>query len=233
MTAHSSIHIQEEIPKEAVFVVGAGQFGSRAARVISERSDSPVFVVDLNEHRLSKLEGLPVKRIPCEGTHFLVKNFHLLHPANTIVPAIPAHLACEWLKGYLKGAYEIKTIEVPEGMKSSLPYTWPGSEGSLLLSYADFMCPDDCTEPEFCTVTGESRDQPLHDLLSHLDILGFGIHVIRSRQIGPGLGGYRVADLTKAAENIAKGEMGKWLLGTACRCHGIVTAFTIQPAGQE
>lgn len=233
MTARSSIHIQEEIPKEAVFIIGAGQFGSRAARVMSERPDSPVFVVDLDEHQLGKLEGLPVKRIPCEGTHFLLSNFHLLHPSNTIVPAIPVHLACEWLKGYLEGPYVIETIEVPEAIRSSLPYTWAGSEKSLLVSYADFMCPDDCTEPAFCTVTGESRDQPLHDLLSHLDIRGFRIHVIRSRQIGPGLGGYRMADLIKAAENIAEGEMGEWLLGTACRCHGILTAFTIQPTGQE
>ena len=77
-------------------------------------------------------------------------------------------------------------------------------------------------------MTGEKREQPLYDLLSHLDLSGFKVHVIRSRQLAPGLGGYRVLDLAKTAEELKRDEMGRWLLGTACRCHGMLTAFEIR-----
>jgi hypothetical protein len=151
MTGHELNRIREEIPEGAVFIIGAGHFGSRAGRVISQKSDVPVFVVDVDDNRLSRLKGLPVKRIQCDGIRFLVKNFHLLDPANTIVPAVPLHLAYEWVKGYLKDAYVLKKIEVPGAIRPLLPHTWQGSEGSLLVSYADFMCPDDCPEPDFCS----------------------------------------------------------------------------------
>ena len=158
----------------------------------------------------------------------LLKNYRSLDPSTIIVPAVPFHLAYEWLTRYVDGTYEVQKISVPEEIKPRLPHSWPGSEGSLLVSYADFVCPDDCPEPDFCTATGERREQPLHDLLRHLDLPGFHVHVIRSHQIAPGLGGYTVADLTGVAGELKKTEMGKWLLGTACKCHGILTAFNIR-----
>ncbi|MBK5101057.1 MAG: hypothetical protein JJE15_08720, partial [Desulfobacteraceae bacterium] len=222
--------IEEDIPEGAVFVIGAGHFGTRAARLIRQRFDAPIFVVDVDKNRLSDVATLGVNWIECDGILFLVENYHFLNPSNTIVPAVPVHLAYEWVKGYLGRSHVISMIQAPEAIKSLLPHTWPGSEGSLLISYADFECPDDCPEPEYCTVTEERRDNPLHDLLSHVRVPGFKVHVIRSHQLAPGLGGYKVGDLTILAEQLSKAETGKWLLGTSCRCHGIVTAIEIYQA---
>jgi hypothetical protein len=97
------------------------------------------------------------------------------------------------------------------------------------VSYADFICPDDCPEPDVCTITGKRREKPLYELLRSLDV-GFRVHIIRSHQLAPGLGGYTVADLKRAAETLAGHRNGKWLVGTACKCHGILTAFEIHPA---
>ena len=219
--------IQEEIAPNAVFIIGAGHFGNRAARLLSRESEVPVFVVDLDQKSLSGLDCLQVQVLKCDGIDFLVRNLDLMDPMNTIVPAVPLHLAFEWLKGYLDGEYDVKQISVPEEINAVLPHTWPGSEGSLLVSYADFVCPDDCSEPEYCTVTGEKRDQPLHDLMERLDFSGFEIHVIRSYQLAPGLGGYKAADLARAARNLRRHEKRRWLLATACKCHGILTAFEV------
>jgi len=219
--------IMEEIPEDAILIIGAGHFGGRAARLLSNESKAPLFIVDLDEKSLSQLEDLPVKRIVYDGTLFLVKYYHLLNPSNIIVPAIPLHLAYVWVKRYLESSRLINMIDVPDEIKPFLPFTWQGSEGSLLVSYADFICPDDCPEPEYCTVTGERRDKPLHDLLSHVRLPGFKTHVIRSHQLAPGLGGYKLSDLTGLAERLSEAETGKWLLGTSCRCHGIVTAIEI------
>ena len=219
--------ISAGIPENAVLIIGAGHFGSRAARLLNEESNAPIFVVDVDKNSLSKLQGLPVKRIAYDGILFLVRNYHLIHLSNTIVPAVPVHLAYQWLKGHLDGRFKIKKMVVPEEIKPLLPFVWPGSEGSLLVSYADFDCPDDCPEPEYCTVTGERRDKPLHALLGRIKVTDFRVHIIRSRQLAPGLGGYAVAELEKAAERLGSDEKGKWLLGTSCRCHGILTALEI------
>ena len=219
---------REEISEDAIFIIGAGHFGNRAARILSQESDAPLFVVDVDENILSQVKGLPAKTIIYDGILFLVENYPVLNPLNTIVPAVPVHLAFEWLRCYLDRKFMIKKISVPEEIKPLLPYTWLGSEESLLVSYADFVCPDDCPEPEFCTVTGERRELPLHDLLSHLDLLDFRVHVIRSYQLAPGLGGYKVGDLKTAAEKLTRDEAGRWLLGTACKCHGILTALEIR-----
>jgi hypothetical protein len=230
MTWHESGYTRGEIPERAVFIVGAGRFGSRAARLLSHDPDTPVFIMDTDENRLSKLSGLPVKRIPCDGIYFLAENLNFLKPTNTVVPAIPVHFAFEWLKRYLGGEYQVEKIKLPKGIKPFLPHTWPGSEGSLLASYADFICPDDCPEPDCCSVTGERREQPLHDLLSRLELCEFRNYVIQSHQLAPGLGGYTMADLTKMAQEVIRGKMEKWLLSTSCKCHGIITALEIRPA---
>ena len=98
-----------------------------------------------------------------------------------------------------------------------------------MVSYADFICPEDCAEPDCCTVTGEVRDKPLYSLLSQLSVSDFKVHVTRSHQLAPGVGGYRVSALAEVADTLRKDKEGKWLLGTSCRCHGILTALEIKP----
>jgi len=212
------------ITEDTVFIIGAGHFGARAARIVCQQSNSPVFVVDPDEEGLANLKDLRVKKILGDGIQFLITNFHYLKQVNTIVPALPIHLAYEWLKGFLPGDMKIKKLSVPE-TNPPLPHAWTASEGSTLVSYADFLCPDDCPEPAFCTVTGERREHPLYALLRDINLPPFNMHIIRSRQLAPGLGGYKVEDLKNAAEKVSTDKARMWILGTACKCHGILTAF--------
>jgi len=216
-----------EIPENGILIVGAGHFGLRAAEIMTRQSSAPIFVVDRDQGALSRLKSLPVEKVPCDGIRFLVEEVPELNPECIIVPAVPVHLAYGWLVSFHEGTHDIRRISVPEAVKDQCPFWWDGSEGSLLASYADFMCPDDCPEPLYCTVTGEKRDPALYALLRGLSSPDFKVHVIRSRQLAPGLGGYRVKDLTRAAQTITRSLHKKWLLGTACRCHGVLTAFEI------
>ena len=84
------------ITEDTVFIIGAGHFEARAARIVCQQSDSPVFVVDPDEKGLANLKDLRVKKILGDGIQFLIRNFHYLKQANTIVPALPIHLAYEW-----------------------------------------------------------------------------------------------------------------------------------------
>ena len=214
------------ITEDAVFIIGAGHFGARAARIMRQRSDSSLFVVDPDEKSLSDLNDSQTEKVLGDGIRFLLHNFHYLKQTNIIVPALPIHLAYEWLKGFLPGEMRKKQLPVPE-TNPPLPHAWPASDGSTLVSYADFLCPDDCPEPVHCTVTGETREQPLYALLRNLNLPPFDMHIIQSRQLAPGLGGYKVGDLKETAEMVLGNKPGKWILGTACKCHGILTAFEV------
>jgi hypothetical protein len=218
--------MQDAFPTNAIFIIGAGHFGARAADLIGRKKRAqPIFVVDFDDGRLRALANLPVSGVLSDGIRFLDENFKRLDPENTIVPAVPEHLAFQWLKRHLSDSHRIQRIPWPAELERVFPNVWHGSEGSLLVSYADFMCPDDCPEPPSCTVTGERRERPLYDLIRGQTLSGFAIQVIRSRQIAPGLGGYRVKDLVKTAEAVKGGGDAQWILGTACKCHGILTAF--------
>jgi hypothetical protein len=219
--------LNSKISEKAVFIIGAGHFGSRASRIICQRPESVVYILDMDNKQLSQLKGVPAKKITEDGIQFLVKNFDKLHPGDTIIPAIPLHLAFGWLQGYLGNNKKVKQILIPKGIEDFLPNTWPSRDGSLVTSYADFMCPDDCPEPEICTVSGEQRSRPMHEHLKNISVSDFNVHVIRSRQIAPGVGGYTVAELKETLNRLRKKENEKWLLGTACKCHGIVTALKI------
>ena len=225
-------YIHDPLPEDAMLIIGAGHFGKRAGRKLSETGlrRSRLLIVDKDENSLDEIKEPSIEKILHDGIDFLAKNFHLLSPSNIIIPAVPLHLAFEWLKSYLDNICNIKQVKVPEGVRPLLPNTWKGSEGSLLISYADFPCPDNCPEPvDCCPVTGEKRAKPLHELLSQLDLLNYKVHIIKSRQLAPGLGGYKVDDLRQLATRVKKQGRGMWLVGTACRCHGTVSAMEIKP----
>ena len=69
---------------------------------------------------------------------------------------------------------------------------------------------------------------PLYEILRNLAHPEFYTHAVRSRQLAPGLGGYRVKDLQEMADKVLHHEKGSVFLGTACKCHGILTAFTLE-----
>ena len=228
MPAHSDPYFAQPLPDDAVLIVGAGHFGQRAVRMLSGRSKTPVYVVDKDRSHLSSVSDAVVEAIVDDGVRFLADNFSRLSPSNMIVPAVPVHLAFEWLTTYLSDAFRVKRIGVPEGIRASLPHTWLVEDGSLLVSYADFRCPDDCPEPAgYCTVTGEKRGKPLFQLLREIQVMNFAVHIIRSRQLAPGLGGYRVDILREMVTKIVSQKGENWIIGTACKCHGTLSAMEI------
>ena len=223
--------ISDRLPEQAFLIIGAGHFGERAAGILKRRLPQrhPIFIIDRDEDRLSGIEAPHSRKILCDGIQFLLNNIDSLPPSNTIIPAVPFHLAGEYLKTVHAKDVIIRQIKVQGEIKRFLPFTWEGSEGSLLVSYADFPCPDDCPEPEgHCTLTGDEREYPLYQLLDRLNLPGFSVHIVRSHQLAPGLGGYKIDALSKLISRVREKGNGRWLIGTACRCHGTLTALEVK-----
>jgi len=222
--------LAENLENKAIIIVGAGHFGQRAAALLNSAPCASLWIVDRDAKKLKTMGNIGAKRIAEDGVRFLAKHFSHLAPSTFIIPAVPVHLAFEWLRTYKSRPRAIEQLPVPKAFALRLPHTWDGSEGSLLASYADFRCPEDCPEPtNRCTVTGKKRETPLYRLLAEVEIRGFGVHVIRSRQLAPGVGGYRVKDLKELLGKILEGSKRKWLVATACKCHGVVTGLQVVP----
>ena len=209
-------------------IIGCGHFGSRAARqLLGKRPDSKITLVDRDEEVFQKVSDLPVEKIVADAIPCCDRVLLNGSAIEYIIPAVPFHLAFEYVLSHLRplGAKRTKVPAI-EG----LPHPMIGATGDLYTSFADFLCPEDCPEPsEACPATGEKRHRPLFEVLE--DLKGpFESRVIRSRQLGPGVGGFPPRALVNLLETIEK-RMGlnrPFLISTACRCHGVTSALSFE-----
>lgn len=210
------------------WIIGAGRFGAMAAERLSrKRPEARFVVVDENLCALKGLSHLPVELVRHEGASYLVSHLDKGVSPAWIVPAVPIHLAFEWVRLKTSNRALIEVVPVPSEMESMLPNPIRGPQGQLYVSYADFPCPDHCVEPfEKCTVTGKPRKGLLYKVLEEILYEDFISVVIRSHQLAPGVGGYRPEALKESLVRIFQGK-GLVLYSTACLCHGVVHAFKI------
>ena len=206
-------------------VVGCGHFGRLAVeKLLRKDPSSKIRVVDRNRKALEKISTLPVESHIGEGVSFLHRFLSEDREAY-IVPAVPFHLVFEFILSRLHGA-GWKRCKVPP--LSGLPPLMTGKTGDLYVSIANFTCPEDCPEPSrYCTVTGKRRSKPLYQLLR--DLRGsFQSKVIRSEQLGLGVGGFKAKRVWDLLEEIEKKKTPgqSILISTACRCHGVISALS-------
>lgn len=205
-------------------ILGAGKFGRLALKRLGQKDKEALFVlVDRNPQALQAARGLTsaaVELVEAEAAAFLLAGLQDGVPWDWLIPAVPEHVAFSWLRqGPLSGP-DWKTVEVPQEVAALTPVAHRGPEGELYLSRALHLCPDDCSEPEECPINGESREIPLYAELAGLDLPGYFIEVIPSRQLAPGVGGFPPGRLLVLAREFT-GLEGKILVATACRCHGV------------
>ena len=208
-----------------IWIIGCGQFGSHAVRYLSKRNEEIHFIlVDPNEKCLLQATGTNRDLKLADGVDFLKENLHRETGPDWIIPALPVHLAAEWCLIKLKDQ-GFKRAILPDEIKELLPNPMDGLTGDLYVSHADFRCPSDCEEPQnICKVTKKSRKRNMFEVIADIKAAEYQSLVIRSHQLGPGIGGYRPFFLFKLLEQIKQAE-SRLLVSTACRCHGIVTGI--------
>ncbi len=206
-----------------IWIIGGGRFGALALERLSALlSDARFTVIDPAGDALESMGGSGPELITTDGVGFLAEHLRPGSGPDWIIPALPVHLAAEWCLAKL-GPERAQRIEIPAEILSSLPNPMRGEGGDVYVSHADFICPDDCPEPaQMCTATGEPRKPNLFDVLRDTPFPGFDSQVIRSRQLGPGVGGYRPRQLFDLLDQLEKAK-DNHLVSTACRCHGVLT----------
>jgi hypothetical protein len=215
-------------------ILGAGKFGRLALERLARRDAAASFVlVDRDPAALALThDGVSGRtRVASEAIAFLVQHLGDGGRWDWIIPMVPVHVAFFWLlAGPLAGS-AWQPAAVPEAFAGLIPGARPGPHGELYLSRARHLCPDNCSEPEACPVTGESRDLPLHQELASLKLAGYEIRVIASRQLAPGVGGYPPWRLLELAREVGALK-GNVLIATACSCHGVIQGL-VQGSGGE
>ena len=210
------------MPEGDVLLVGGGRFGRLAwqrlgGRVCCLVEPDPSPDLLKTDPPLVREDGLAlVGRLLASG-----------QAPPWIVPCLPRHLLWEWLLGALAGA---RARLVPGEILPPVATRMRGEQGEHYLSLADFLCPDDCPEPaRNCTVTGLPRGEPMYSRLGGIQAPGWRVGVLRSYQLAPGVGGLRSREMLELKQRMEE-QGGVWLVGAACRCHGVVHGLEV-PGG--
>jgi hypothetical protein len=210
------------------WIIGGGKFGFRAAEgLIRKHPNIEITIIEKDIKTCRRLKKQAFHTVCLEGIRFLEQDLRHPDKPDWIVPAIPLHVVYEWIKAKLSKNYELLAVDIPVDLKKVLPNPFDGDRGQLYISNVDFICPENCSEPdEFCTATGKPRPRILHQFLAGIRYKPFKSVVICSHQLAPGVGGYQPRSLFDALDSL-KTSHSPVLLSTACRCHGVLNAFNI------
>ena len=203
-----------------IWVVGAGRVGAVAASRLSRLRRSRMLVLDIDPDALAPIADSGIDTRAVDGIAFLARELQPDGGPDYILPALPRHLAFEWLRLRLGGA--VRPVAVPPRVANRLPNAYPTTDGGWAASHADFVCPMDCPEPaNACPVTGRPRPALFREIER---LAAPAALVVRSRQMAPGLGALRRGDLI-AAERRLQAFSGAMVVATSCRCHAVVHAL--------
>ena len=218
---------QEQIKSsgETIWVLGGGKFGRRAAKLLGRTIPAPTIVM-IEQQSVLDLPS-DIELVCADGVDWMVEHFTPDSLVNKIIPAIPIHLAVEWLKQKLSSeGFVLHSVEIPEKLVHHFPHPIRLNASKIVMSHADFICPENCAEPDkICSYTQQLRPPSLHNLLKTMDCSDFTPLIVRSRQFAPGVGGFYPEDLWNLLARARVLPGIPMLVGTACKCHGVVDAF--------
>ncbi len=239
-----------------VIVVGGGCYGSyyvrqllRAARA-NGAAWKALIVVDRDpECRVSRLpadERPPGLRVEIAEWGVYFSRYLAAaadQPADTrddaIVPSpLMPHLMAEWLLARARDRWPARHVGVePLASAPAVPWQRGGTDGTLYVSFAEWLCPINCIEPPRCPATKDTRSWSLPPALSRYaeDERAAGRpvegpYVFHCSHRTHGVGMIDVRDVIAADAAIAEcGARGPaaFLVGTASHCHGALQRIVV------
>ncbi len=211
---------------EVIWILGGGQVGQYAIEVFQRSSPSAAIVVVDNDARDTYPTNI---KLVCEdGVEWLTRVLSAQTIVSKIIPALPLHLAAKWVEKKLaEENLTVQAVEIPDELVAKLPNPYRISKSQFTVSHADFICPSNCREPNgICSYTKKPRPPALYQLLKAIKWYDFQPIIVRSRQFAPGLGGFLPEDLWSLLQNVKTRPETPLVVGTACKCHGIIDCFS-------
>jgi hypothetical protein len=222
-------------------IIGGGAIGAGSARQLVRAREAGrletdrILVIDRDPACAATALPAPVQVVTDDWSHWLTGHLDALGESDHLVPDHWApHLLREWLAGELtrRGA-EVARVD---GLhRHGLPYTGATKDGDLALSYAAWVCPPRCIEPDLCPHTRGVKNWSLADDLAR-DAPGEawdGHIVFRCLHLVYGIGTVPVADILATRDRVTHGlgrGVQRYLVATSSHCHGLATALEVRPA---
>jgi hypothetical protein len=212
-------------------IAGGGKYGCEAVEYLRKKGKGFV-LVDKDPNCLAvKRFGLKTAvSVGPEGEYFLqgdiptvLELIERLKP-EYLFPTAPIHIAAELAKT------KFKLAPWDEAINCILPNLPPSmilraGRGNLIVSYnRDKDCLEKCEAPEVCPSTRARKPCTMDRLMKFAYPEGF---ILISHQMAPGMGALKVSELLEFFDWAGRKE--KFVVATACDCHGIFSAFKKTP----
>jgi hypothetical protein len=158
---------------------------------------------------------------------------------DAIVPSpLMPHLMADWLMDRARERWPARTVTIePLAVPPAVRWERPGDDGTHYVSFADWICPVNCIEPERCPHTRGPRDWSMpvavRDYVTAEAAAGRpmeGPYVFRCLHRAYGVGMLDVTDILDADRAIAaRGVLGPsaFLVGTVSQCHGALRRIAL------
>ncbi len=214
-------------PPREILILGAGRFGSLAAE--KTRRKFPDAAITITDRDAKKVERLSRELGITGEVDDSIRSITRQPPADHVwvVSTVPVHVGFEWVLHELSKEKDgVTRLPVPAAAAPQVPNPSRSPAGSTIYaSFETFICPDFCTEPEeVCTKSGKARIRNLFEVFDEIVIPEFTPVVLRSWQLAGGVGGYPARSMKDLLGAVAQ-RSGKYLIGTSCRCHGVLDAL--------
>jgi hypothetical protein len=218
-------------------VIGGGDIGATTVRQLSravqaKRLETRAIVVvdrDPNCVVARSRPCLPVRVETSDWSDWLDASLDELGADDHLVPYHWApHLFLTWIRRQATRAGAVVTDGAPVPSRG-LPFEAATSAGDRALSYAAWVCPPLCIEPELCPHTRGPRDWSLaRDLDAHS--AGEGSIVFPCLHAIYGVGTIPVALIRAARDRVLAGfseGARSWRIATASHCHGLARSLQV------
>ena len=232
-----------------VVVVGGGCYGTFYAAQLARAAERGraeyrrVVVVDKDPACRARRELGPApgrEFIVSDWTAFFDRFLPDAQPLDFIVPSphMP-HLMFEWVVRRARARWPGRAVgaaPVPGVLGSA--YDRPTPDGTRYVSFADWVCPTHCVEPDLCPAIGSRRtwdmSEAIEGLASRLrgdghPVFGPALFVCRHHVFGVGT---FAADAVRAGDRLVteagtSGDPAEVLIGTVSKCHGALNLLSL------
>jgi hypothetical protein len=212
-------------------IVGGGKYGCMAVEYLRKKRRGFVLVdKDPNCLAVKRYKLKTAFEIDAEGEHFIQGEIATVSQLMTrlkpeyVFPTAPIHVAAELAQSRFKLAPWDEAINY---ILANLPPSviLRAGRGNLIVSYnRDKDCIEKCEAPEVCPSTHTRKPCTMDRLMKFACPEGF---ILISHQMAPGLGALKSNELLEFFDWVEKKE--KFVVATACACHGFFTAFKKVP----
>jgi len=142
-------------------------------------------------------------------------------------PLMP-HLLYEWLQRRARAEWPTRTITTQRATPVGTPYETEAPDGTRYVSYADWLCPTHCIEPETCPVTRTPRTWDMAEAATNAVRRNprktVGPVLFECRHVAYGVGAIPIDQVLAGADALldagAGGGATDLLVATVSGCHG-------------